>query len=79
MLDFMSLVRKIPMERLNTINDALMYMWKKITDIADADKMHIVYNRCFENSLKRHELLRRTAEVKPIEFVTLSRQSPVPM
>ena len=75
----MSLVRKIPMEKLNTINDALMYMWKKITDIADADKMHIVYNRYFENSLKKHELLRRTTEVKPIEFVNLSRQSPVPM
>ena len=56
-----------------------MYMWKKITDIADADKMHIVYNRYFENSLKKHEMLRRTTEVKPIEFVNLSRQSPVPM
>ena len=37
----MSLVRKIPMKSLNTINDALSYMWKRITNSADADEMHI--------------------------------------
>ena len=48
---FVSLVRKIPMKRLNTINDALAYMWKKITDTADRDEMSIVYDSYLEISL----------------------------
>ena len=63
------------MERLNTINHALAHMWKKITDIADADEIHIVYGSYLEISLKWHEQLRRTAEVEPIQFVNLSRLS----
>ena len=76
-VDFMSLVRKISMKRLNTIKDPLAYMWKKITDMTDADEMHTVYDNYLENSLKRHERLRKTAKTEPIEFVNLSRQSPV--
>ena len=71
----LSLVRKITMERLNTINHALAHMWKKITDIADADEIHIVYGSYLEISLKWHEQLRRIAEVEPIQFVNLSRLS----
>ena len=73
----MSLVGKTPTKRLNTINDALGYMWKKIIDIADADEIHIVYGSYLENSLRGHEWLRRTLEVELIEFVNLSRQFPV--
>ena len=40
-------------------------------------KIHIVYRNYLQNSLKRHERLRRTAKVEAIEFVNLSRQSPV--
>ena len=38
---FMSLVRKIPMKRWNTINNALAYTWKKITDTENAGEIHI--------------------------------------
>ena len=78
-IDFMSLIRKIPIRKLNTINDVLKYMWKTITNIAEADEIHIVYDSYLENSLKGHERLRRSAEVEPIEFVNLSKQSPVPV
>ena len=78
-IDFMSLVRKIPMKRLNTINDAFEYMWKTITHIAEADEIHIVYDSYLENSLKGHERSRRSAEVETVEFVNLSQQSPVPV
>ena len=78
-IDFMSLVRKIPMKRLNTINDAFEYMWKTITHIAEANEIHIVYDSYLENSLKGHERSRRSAEVEPLEFVNLSQQSPVPV
>ena len=50
-------------------------MWKKVTDIADADEIHMVYNSYLENSPKGHERLKRTAEAEPISFVNLSRQS----
>ena len=68
-----------PMKRLNTINDALTCIWKKITDIAGADEIHIVYDRYLENSLKGQERLRRTMEAEAIEFVNLSKQFPVPV
>ena len=51
------------MKRLNTINDAFEYTWKTITQIAEA-------------ALMGHERSRRSAEVEPLEFVTLSQQSP---
>lgn len=47
----MPVVGKIPMKRLNAINDALEHMSKKITDIADADKIHIIYKSYLEYSL----------------------------
>lgn len=72
------MVLKIPMKMLNTINDALTYMWKKIADITDANKIHIIYESYFEKFLKGLEPLRRTPDVEPIEFIKLPRQSPVP-
>ena len=66
------------MKMLNTINDALTYMWKKIADITDANKIHIIYESYFEKFLKGLEPLRRTPDVEPIEFIKLPRQSPVP-
>ena len=53
-------------------------MSNKITDIIDAEEIHIIYDSYLKKSLKRHERLRRTAEVEPIEFANLSRQSPKP-
>ena len=50
-------------------------MWKKVTDVADADEIHMVYNSYLENSPKGHERLKRTAKVEPTSFVNLSRQS----
>ena len=75
----MSLVGKIPIKRLNVINDALEYMSKKITDIADADKINIVYKSYLEYSLRGYERLRKSAKLEPIESLNLSRQSPVPV
>ena len=63
---FMSLVRKIPMKRWNTINNALAYTWKKITDTENAGEIHIDYNRYLESSRKTHKRLRRSAEIEPI-------------
>lgn len=57
------MVLKIPMKMLNTINDALTYMWKKIADITDANKIHIIYESYFEKFLKGLEPLRRTPDV----------------
>ena len=62
----MPLVGKIPMRRLNAINDALEYMSKKIADIADADKIHIIYKSYLEYSLTGHERLRKSAKLEPI-------------
>ena len=67
------------MKRLNSINDALTYMRKKIPDIADADELHIFYGSYLDNFPKGHERLKRTAEVEPTSFVNLSRQSPAPV
>ena len=78
-VDFMWVVRKIPIKRLDNITYALTYMSNKITDIADEHEIHIIYNSYLENSLKGHERLRRTAEVESIEFVNLSKQSTVPV
>ena len=75
----MSLVGKIPIKRLNVINDALEYMSKKITDIADADKINIVYKSYLEYSLRGYERLRKSAKLEPTESLNLSRQSPVPV
>ena len=54
------------MRRLNAINDALEYMSKKIADIADADKIHIIYKSYLEYSLTGHERLRKSAKLEPI-------------
>ena len=53
-------------------------MWNKITDIIDAEEIHIIYDGYLKNYLKEHERLRRTVEVEPIEYPNLSRQSPKP-
>ena len=50
-VDFMSLVRKISMKRLNTIKDALAYMWKKIR-----------YDRCRRNAYCLRQLLGKFPE-----------------
>ena len=52
MVDFMSLVRKVPFKIYKNIKEALEATWSMIMSSSNADRVDIVYNSYIQNSIK---------------------------
>ena len=75
----MSMVRQISFSKMSKISDIFEEMWKIIRFISKADTIHIVYDSYIEGSIKDYERVGRAQETEPLEFVNLTRNSPLPV
>ena len=79
MVDFMSLVRKVPFKISKNIKEALEATWSMIMSSSNAGRVDIVYYDSYiQNSIKESERVRRS-EVQPIDIVDLGLESIMPV
>ena len=77
-VDFMSLVRKVPFKNFRNFNDAFLAMWNMIVTATDARRDEIIYDRYFENSIKKSKRLHRS-DVQPVEVINLTLDTTLPV
>ena len=71
-VDFMSVIRKIPLQKFKSFQEALEFLWCMILRSHDnLNRIDIVYDSYIENSIKDSERRRRSRNIEPIEYVNL--------
>ena len=65
-IDFMSMIRKIPFRLYNNIKEALESLWSTVMSIGTVKVIHIVYDSYLEFSIKESERVRQSENVIPV-------------
>ena len=68
MVDFMSLVSKVPFKIYKNIKEALEATWSMIMSSSNANRVDVVHDSYLQNSIKESERVHRS-EVQPIDIV----------
>ena len=55
-VDFMSVVRKVPFAKCSTFKEALAFVWHLVTTAVSAGRLDIVYDSYLEGSIKESEI-----------------------
>ena len=69
-VDFMSVVRKVPFAKCSTFKAALAFVWHLVTTAVSAGRVDIVYDSYLEGSIKESER-RRRSPVDAVEVVNM--------
>ena len=77
-VDFMSVIRKVPFQKCSKMKDVLETTWNIILAASDANRIEVVYDSYLEGSVKESLRIRR-AKVQPIEIINLSMESSMPI
>ena len=74
-IDFMSMIRKVPFRLNNNIKEALESLWSTVMSIGTVKVIHIVYDSYLEFSIKESERVHRSENVIPVDIVRLGLDS----
>ena len=77
-VDFMSVVRKVPFAKCCTFKEALAFVWHLVTTAVSAGRVDIVYDSYLEGSIKESER-RHRSPVDAVEVVNMKLSSPIPV
>ena len=77
-VDFMSVVRKVPFAKCSTFKEALAFVWHLVTTAVSAGRVDIVYDSYLEGSIKESER-RHRSPVDAVEVVNMKLSSPIPV
>ena len=77
--DFMSVIRKVPLNKFSGIGDALKCMWIMVIKVAGANQIDVVFDSYIENSIKESTRASRSNDVEPTECVNLLLELPSPV
>ena len=78
-VDFMSAIRKVPLNKFSCTRDALECMWNIVIKVAEANQIDVVFDSYIENSIKESTRASRSNDVESIEYVNLLLESPPPV
>ena len=78
LIDFMSLVRRMPISNMSVFFDLLQVTWKKVKANCDFQQVDVVFDSYVENSIKEGERKRRSC-VQPLEYVNLENDTRIPV
>ena len=77
-VDFMSLIRKVPLQVHTNINEALELTWAMIISLGDRNQTHVVYNSYLQNLIKESERAHKS-DTTLIDVVDLGLESVIPV
>ena len=78
-LNFMSAIRKVPLNKFSCIRGALECMWNMVIKVAEANKIDIVLDSYIEDSIKESTRASPSNDVEAIEYANLLLESPPPV
>ena len=78
-IDFMATIKKVTFHDLSSIGHIFQATLKRIESTGTAQDLHLVYGSYLEHSTKECERMRRMGDNAPLEYVDLSRKSPMPV
>ena len=76
-IDFMSLIRRLPAQTDSSLKELFNKAWVIINSICPSDCLHIVYD-CYIDSIKESERCRRNL-VQPLDFYGIDMSSKMPV
>ena len=77
-VDFMSAIRKFPLNKFSCIKDALECLWSMTTKAGEVNQVDIVFDSYVENSIKESTRASRSNAVEPVEYVNILLESSPP-
>ena len=78
-VDSMSAIRKVPLNKFICIKDALTCMWNMMLKVTGANQIDVVFDSYIENSIKESKRASHSNDVEPTEYVNLLLESPPPV
>ena len=60
-VDFMSVVRRVPLQKMHMFSEVLELLWNSCTKVCKADQVDFIFDSYIENSMKEGERQRRSA------------------
>ena len=78
LIDFMSMVRRMPISEMSVFLDLFQATWKKVKAICDFQRVDVVFDSYVEKSIKEGERKRRSC-VQPLEYVNLENDTRIPV
>ena len=78
LVDFMSVMRKIPVTQYSSFADAFDHVWHLVTTAVRADQVDVVYGSHFESSIKETER-RHRSPADAIEIANMKLSYPIPV
>ena len=77
-VDFMSMIRKVPFHTHENINKALESIWAMIVSPGVTNQIYVVCNSYLQNSIKESEQANRS-NTTPLDIVDLGLESVIPV
>ena len=77
-VDFMSVIRKIPFKSFKNVREVFQTVWNLMENSCNAKRIEVIYDSYLERSIKESERLHR-CEVQPIDVINLTLESTMPV
>ena len=77
-VDFMSLLRRLPLGKMKVLNDLTKAAWRYINEVCKFQRADIVFDSYTENALKEGECKRRL-QVESVEYVSITPDTKSPV
>ena len=78
LIDFMSMIRRMPLSEMSVFLDLFQATWKKVKAICEFQRVDVVFDSYVEKSIKQGERNRRSC-VQPLEYVNLENDTRIPV